>query len=283
MHEQTTDASLRRWRNITVRVAYLGGYTELGLQDAPPVKEGGLSRMKVGEHLLIALTRAWATRPNYELRSRVFARVANLTPSVPAPCAVVHVRHSDIKYHKRIQFSLDDHVKAANSANSGNQLASFASVLLMTDSMAVQEQAKQKNPGRGEGGEGEEIIKWATINRARFGNSSVLNSHLPSGDAGDEVVWLLSELAVAARCQQITHSRSALSALIWEGMCNRMGWKECLGKGKWGHVRKAVCDGACCSNGQEGQYDVVKQRCKGDTVSLPFPCLATPVCSLLGT
>jgi len=101
-----------------------------------------------------------------------------------------------------------------------------------------------------------------------------------SGDGVEEVAWLLAELKLASRCAQITYSRSAFSTLIWEVICRRLGWAECIENNL--RVKKAVCDGDCCKVGDEGKFSLEAQHCKG-AKSLPFPCLTINVCTLLGT
>ena len=272
MHDDVSAPTLERWHNLTERVGALAGYRHTPF--AGDDTDGALSQHKVGEHVLVALARAWATRPLYWLREEVHVRVEAELSRLALPCAVMHVRQSDVRHHKRTIFSLAEYAKAAGTPS--RPLESFASVLLMTDDHSVLERARADFPD----------ISWAFVERQRVDSSVdkniAYNSHLPSGDSRGEVVLLLAEMALAARCSRITYTTSALSAMIWERMCARMGWPACYGE-DWGEVRRALCDSGCCREDSAGQYNASEQRCSSQVVSLPMPCLSTNICTLLGT
>jgi len=134
----------------------------------------------------------------YETRMQSWLRKAvydyfNSKIEIKTPCAVMHVRRSDInghglrKYHA-IQEYIDNMNKVDKSKMHDN-------VLLFTDDQNAIEEAHTKHPDK----------NWMYFNRTRFrGNEGGWENHFPSGDPKTEVITILAESKAVKYCDSIS-------------------------------------------------------------------------------
>lgn len=160
----------------------------------------------------------YLVRPNLWMRRRVYD-VLSVVPVPSQPCAVIHVRRTDVVLEgnwkkRRHYFTIADYL---------HKIKDVPSVVLLTDDQtAIDEMhefhANEKN--------------WTYIHRKRWrGTEGGMNGHIPSGDAVQEVAYILAEQKLASYCDQLVFTRSGFADMLLIAMQIR----------KWG-VKKTRID-----------------------------------------
>ena len=168
----------------------------------------------------ITWLRSYLVRPKLWLRRRVFELLSEVQLPTP-PCTVIHVRRTDVVLEenwkkKRHYFRIADYLKHVEEGHS---------VLLLTDDQtAIDEMlefhAQERN--------------WTYLERKRWrGPEGGMNGHLPSGDAVEEVAYILSEQKLASACQKLVHTRSGFANILYQAMQTRQ-WGVERAKIDWG-------------------------------------------------
>jgi len=140
----------------------------------------------------------YITRPQTWLRKEVydFSKTINVT----SPCTVMHVRRGDVVLHKdwaRKYYAIEEYMTASTKITND--------ILLLTDDANAVEEARAKFPD----------YNWITIDRQRFrGNEGGWENHIPSNNAKQEVVVLLSIFRLVKQCNVFVHSRSNLAEYL---------------------------------------------------------------------
>lgn len=149
---------------------------------------------------------AYLTRPKRWTRKYMY-RYSNekLVGSLKAPCAVLHVRRTDVLLEKhwrqrRHYFPVADYLKVVNASSN---------ILLLTDDQSAVDEALQLHSH----------LDWTFINRTRFyGTGGGMNNHLPSNNPLLETIVILLELKLAERCHTMVHTKSGFVFLLTAAM-----------------------------------------------------------------
>jgi hypothetical protein len=190
----------------------------LNLTNCPPRNDkafegNGTSEFFIGHPNLADKGTSWlveyVTRPQTWLRKAVF----DFTKIIPltTPCAVIHVRRADVVLHhkySRRYHAIEEYVdklllNVSLSSNNNNNYNT--SILLLTDDDNAIQEAHTKFPNR----------NWVYIDRPRFkGAEGGWENQIPSNDAKQEVIALLSIFKLVRKCQTFVHTSSNLAKYI---------------------------------------------------------------------
>jgi len=157
-------------------------------------------------------------RPNYQVRSHVYNKIQefNLLGENDV-CAAMHVRRGDVIFHQgaaRYYITVETYMR---SALPYIKSLGINTVLLLTDSQAVIDEAlkcEQDYPDVCRG------IKWRFIEKKRwYGAEGGWENPFPSGSAEVEFMNIQEEYTLAQKCDLMIMGNSGYGDLVFNHMC----------------------------------------------------------------
>jgi hypothetical protein len=175
--------------------------------------------------------RAYMMRPQQWIRKRIYTLLKsipltetssnnnhehdnnnnNRTQQQLLPCSAMHVRRTDAILEgnwrkRRNYFALSEYIQHVPSHHK--------SIVLLTDDQSAIDEAHALHPNH----------TWIYVNRTRHrGTRGGYNGHIPSGDPIQEMVVILSEMQLAAKCQTLIYTRSGYKDLLLQQMIIQHG------------------------------------------------------------
>jgi hypothetical protein len=147
----------------------------------------------------------YSTRPRQWLRRELHAFTAEKRLQLDGPCAVMHVRRSDVILHQentRRYYAISDYVAKLPKKRRTN-------IFLLTDDANAIDEAHEFYPA----------INWIYFNRTRFrGAAGGWENQIPSNSPKAEVITLLATLQLVRLCDTIVHGESVFSQMLVESM-----------------------------------------------------------------
>jgi NADPH-dependent ferric siderophore reductase len=162
--------------------------------------------------------KSYLVRPKLWMRRRIYEVLKNVIPP-RQPCTAIHVRRTDVGLEpnwrkKRHYFAIADYLRHVKKGDH---------VLLLTDDQSAIDEVLEFHSKERD---------WTYIDRKRWrGTEGGLNSHLPSGDAVQELIYIGAEMKLATRCRRFIHTRSGFADVLLQAMQTK----------KWG-VRSKMID-----------------------------------------
>jgi hypothetical protein len=135
-------------------------------------------------------------RPQQHVRQRLHTLLSSLEVlqlELKTPCTAFHVRRTDATTERfaRNFYPLSFYIEKGNVTKGTN-------ILLLTDDQSAIEEAALLHPG----------YNWIYVNRTRHRGHQRKNSHIPSGDMGLELLYILAEIRLVQKCERIIHGTS---------------------------------------------------------------------------
>jgi hypothetical protein len=147
----------------------------------------------------------YATREQQWLRRRVYEYIRDRAPTITSPCAVIHVRRSDVVLHQsrsRKYYAVGEYLNKLSATD-------IRDILLITDDADAVSEALEFHPE----------YHWMYLNRTRFhGTEGGWENALPSQEPAEEVVILLALQRLVRNCDTIVHGHSLFSELLYTSM-----------------------------------------------------------------
>jgi len=152
----------------------------------------------------------YAVRPRTWLRRAVYNYTRQMHRSVmKTPCAVMHVRRSDVVLHQgytRRYHAIREYMDAAEKRL---QDKLPKNILLLTDDQNAIDEAEAQYP----------TYNWMYWDRPRFrGAEGGYESQMPSNDPMHEMLVMLSTFELVEHCNALMHSSSGFSDIIFNYM-----------------------------------------------------------------
>jgi len=186
------------------------------------VRDGGVFMTRVGGYfeMNVGLNRwllEYATRQQTWLRREVYEFSKKI--QMKTPCAVMHVRRTDIVLHgewSRKYRQIEEYVNKMDHTTKN--------ILLLTDDQNAIEEAQTLHPG----------YNWMFIDRPRHrGTEGGWENQIPSDDPKLEVIIILTILRLVGQCSSLIHTHSNFAFVL-------QGEMENARKGK--HFRRVNLD-----------------------------------------
>ena len=147
----------------------------------------------------------YVTRPKQWLRREVYRFVHKLEREIVQPCAVMHVRRTDVVLHgdaSRKYYPVSAYVDLLPQDRRQD-------IFLLTDDADAIDEAHEFYPN----------LNWHYINRTRFrGTEGGWENQIPSKNPKQEVVTILGTFRLAKRCDTFVHGTSVFSDEIYRAM-----------------------------------------------------------------
>uniref|UniRef100_A0A7S1GND3 GT23 domain-containing protein n=1 Tax=Cyclophora tenuis TaxID=216820 RepID=A0A7S1GND3_CYCTE len=147
----------------------------------------------------------YATRPYQWLRREVYNFVAKLEREIVTPCAVIHVRRTDVVLHgdaSRKYYPVSAYVDLLPQDRRDH-------IFLLTDDADAIDEAHEFFPN----------TNWHYIERKRFrGTEGGWENQIPSKNPKQEVITILGTFQLAQRCDTFVHGHSVFSDEIYRAM-----------------------------------------------------------------
>ena len=154
----------------------------------------------------------YVTRPLQWLRKAVYDRGKEMYHQIQTPCAVMHVRRSDVILHPlgyaRKYYAVVDYFAKLPQQRRKN-------VFLLTDDANAIDEAHTFLPN----------VTWFYFDRTRFrGSSGGWENQIPSNNPKGEVITILTTLKLVRICDTLVYGTSAFAELLEDSM--RGAWKQ---------------------------------------------------------
>mmetsp|Transcript_19912 Transcript_19912/g.29530 ORF Transcript_19912/g.29530 Transcript_19912/m.29530 type:complete len:480 (-) Transcript_19912:67-1506(-) len=146
----------------------------------------------------------WIVRQRSWLRRQVYDLTKKQLPNIKTPCTVIHARRGDTILAKgqRSYHSIAEYLNSADGRRGVER-----NILLLTDDANAIQEAKTEFPSP--------QYNWMYVDRPRYeGNAGGWENHLPSNDAAQEVIAMLTELQLAQRCTSLIRGHSTFADVL---------------------------------------------------------------------
>eukprot|EP00521_Asterionellopsis_glacialis_P016009 CAMPEP_0195309476 /NCGR_PEP_ID=MMETSP0707-20130614/38756_1 /TAXON_ID=33640 /ORGANISM="Asterionellopsis glacialis, Strain CCMP134" /LENGTH=311 /DNA_ID=CAMNT_0040373773 /DNA_START=583 /DNA_END=1518 /DNA_ORIENTATION=- len=163
-------------------------------------------------------TLEYVTRPQQWLRNALYQNVAKLSPAIQTPCAVVHVRRSDVVLHQgssRKYFAIQDYLTKLNESR-----PDLKNIFLLTDDANAIDEAIEFHS---------DDYHLMYLNRTRHrGSSGGWENQIPSNSPKFETITILSIFRLVKKCNVFVHSASGFADIIYSHMVGNTDEQDVL-------------------------------------------------------
>jgi len=120
------------------------------------------------------------------------------------PCAAIHVRRGDISFGKGRRYAaVKEYLQAGN-------ITKGETVVVLTDDVSTIDEINQYL---------KTDYNWVFLDRPRtLGSTGGFEGFIPSKDPAFEVLSIMTELELAAKCNKLVHGKSGFVASITDAM-----------------------------------------------------------------